>query len=70
MGILSSAWRSIARIPGRLVGAVGWVHTMEPTGLGAGKPHIGNLDEIEAERRQQREVWRREEEGPSERPGD
>ena len=70
MRILSGAWRFIAGSPRRLLAAVGWVHTMEPMGLGAGKPHIGDLDEIEAERREQREVWRRDEEGPSEPPRD
>jgi hypothetical protein len=32
---------------------------MEPTGYGAGPVHEGDLDEIEAERRRQREAWRR-----------
>jgi hypothetical protein len=65
MRILSGVWRTIARIPRRLLGAVGWVHTMEPMGLGAGRPHIGDLDEIEAERRLRREVLRQDEEGPN-----
>jgi hypothetical protein len=32
---------------------------MEPTGLGVGSVHSGDLDEMETERRQQREAWRR-----------
>jgi hypothetical protein len=48
----------IASIPGRVLRAAGWAH-MEPTGYGAGPVHEGDLDEIEAERRRQREAWRR-----------
>jgi len=55
---LSRLGRSVASLPRRLLAAAGWAH-MEPTGLGAGPVHTGDLDELEAERRQRQETWRR-----------
>ena len=57
----------IARLPRRLLAAAGWAH-MEPTGLGAGEVHTGDLDEMEAERRQRRETWRREDDDSPQAP--
>lgn len=56
--VLSRLGRSVAQLPRRLLAAAGWAH-MEPTGLGVGSVHSGDLDEMETERRQQREAWRR-----------
>jgi hypothetical protein len=71
MDRLARAWPKIAGLPRRLLAAVGWVYTSpEPTGLGLGQVHMGDLDETEAERRSERETWRRSEEPPadSDRP--
>lgn len=57
--MLTRLGRAIAQLPRRLLAAAGWAH-MEPTGLGVGAVHTGDLDEMEAERRQRRETWRRE----------
>jgi hypothetical protein len=51
--------RFLGRLPGRIVHAVPWAH-MEPAGLGAGKVHTQDLDEMELERRRDRETLRRE----------
>ena len=46
--------RGLAQLPRRILAAAGW-----PTASGVGYQTPGGLDEIEAERRRQREVWRR-----------
>ena len=56
--------RFIARLPGRIVRAVPWAH-MEPAGLGAGKVHTEDLDEMERQRRREREVSRRSDDDPA-----
>jgi hypothetical protein len=56
--ILGRMARFVTQLPGRIVRAVPWAH-MEPAGLGAGTVHTQDLDEIEQERRQDREVLRR-----------
>lgn len=62
MDFLSRAWRAIARLPGSLLRVVGRPFTSpEPTGIGRGEVHLGDLDEREAERRSERETLRREE---------
>jgi hypothetical protein len=66
MELLTSAARKIAGLPRRLLAAVGWIYTSpEPTGLGLGHVHMGDLDETEDERRHEREMLRRPEEPPA-----
>jgi len=57
-GFIGRIARFIERLPGRLVRAVPWAH-MEPTGLGAGRVHTEDLDELERQRRQAHESQRR-----------
>jgi len=60
MDVLSRAWRKIARLPGRLLRVFGRPFTSpEPTGIGRGEVHFGDLDDREAERRRERETARR-----------
>jgi hypothetical protein len=56
--------RFVSRLPGRIVRAVPWAH-MEPAGLGAGNVHTQDLDEMESERRRERENLRREDDSAS-----
>jgi len=44
----------LAQLPGRILAAAGW-----PAAAGVGVTPTGGLDEAEAKRRRQREVWRR-----------
>lgn len=64
MKILSRIGHAIARLPRRLLAAAGWAQ-MEPMGLGVGEVHTGDSDAIEAERRRQRETWRRKDDDPA-----
>ena len=66
MDLLSRVRRMIAGLLGSFLAVVGRPFTSpEPTGLGLGKVHMGDLDETEAERRRERETWRRPEEPPA-----
>jgi hypothetical protein len=56
--LLTRLGRGVTQLPRKLLAAAGWAH-MEPTGLGVGPVHTGDLDEIEAERRRRHETWRR-----------
>jgi hypothetical protein len=56
--VVSRLARGIARIPKRLLAAAGWPY-LEPTGFGVGTTHTGDIEEIEAEQRHERETWRR-----------
>jgi hypothetical protein len=48
----------LANVPGRILRATGWWQHLETPGLGAGPVHTSDLDELEAERRREREVLR------------
>ena len=60
---LSRLAHGIARIPRRLLAAAGWAQ-MEPTGFGVGSTQASDPDEMEAGRRQERETWRKSDDGP------
>lgn len=61
--ILARLVHAVASSPGRMVRAVPWAH-MGMAGLGVGKEHTEDLDELETKRRQRRERWRRGEDEP------
>jgi hypothetical protein len=63
-GIVERVARFLGGLPGRLVRAALWAH-MEPAGLGAGKVHTEDLDELERQRRQDDEILRREDDSKS-----
>lgn len=66
MDLLSRVGRMIAGLPERILRIVGRPFTSpEPTGIGRGQVHMGDLDEREAERRRERETWRRPEDPPA-----
>lgn len=61
---LSHVARGLTQLPRRLLAAAGWAQ-MEPTGFGVGPTQPRELDEMETERRQERETWRKtDDEGP------
>jgi hypothetical protein len=57
MDALNRLVKAITAIPGRVLRAAGWAH-MEPAGLGVDTDARTDVEEIEAERRRQREVAR------------
>lgn len=60
--------RSIGRLPRRLLASAGWAQQEIP-GLGAGGVHTRDVDEMEADRRKDRETWRQvEDQEPPNKP--
>lgn len=55
---LSRVMHALARLPRRILAAAGWPY-LEPTGFGVGTTHTGEVEELEAERRRERETWRK-----------
>ena len=55
---------SLRAVPSRMVHGVRWAH-VEPAGLGVGTAEAGDVEEREARRRHEREVWRADDEPAS-----
>ena len=49
------AW--LAGLPDKMAHGVPWAH-VEPAGLGVGTPEAGDVEEREARKRREREIWR------------
>ena len=56
--VISRIARGITRLPRRILAAAGWAY-QEPAGFGVGTSHTGDVDDLETERRLQREALRR-----------
>jgi hypothetical protein len=58
----------LGALPSRMARGVPWAH-VEPAGLGVGPSDAGDVDEREARRRHEREVWRSNDEPSSDGKG-